>query len=76
LHVLKAGSITVERVGRASIAVNTALAAASAGDYSRLMSAAYNILRLGPTGLCRYFRDSRIIERLTPRLRAKLGGAF
>ena len=73
---LKARSIAVERVSRASISINTALAAASAGDYSRLMSAMYDMLRLGPTGLHRYFRDSRILERVTSRLRAKLGGAF
>jgi len=76
LITLKARSIAVERVSRASISINTALAAASAGDYSRLMSAAYDMLRLGPTGLRRYFRDSRILERVTSRLRAKLGGGF
>ena len=76
LMALKSVPTAVERVSRTSIAINTALAAASAGDYSRLASAAFDMLKLGPIGLCRYFRDSRIHERVTSRLRAKLGGAF
>lgn len=70
------GSKSVERAARASIAVNTALAAASAGDVSGLLRAATGVLRLGPGGICRYLRDSRIVDRVVPRVRAKLGGAF
>ncbi len=66
----------VERAGRASITVNTALALASAGHPSGLLRAASQIMRLGPAGMRRYFRDSRILERLAPRMRAKLTGAF
>jgi glycosyltransferase involved in cell wall biosynthesis len=69
-------STAIERAARASIAVNSALAAASAGDLSGLWPAASAVLRLGPAGVRRYVRDSRIVERLAPRLRAKLGGAF
>lgn len=66
----------VERAAQASILVNTALALASAGDLSRLSQAASAILRLGPVNLGRYLRDSRILERIVPRVRAKLQGAF
>ncbi|MGP0061730.1 MAG: glycosyltransferase [Beijerinckiaceae bacterium] len=66
----------VERAGRASISVNTALASASAGDYSRLFPAAAEVLRLGPAGICRYLRDSRIWDRMAPRVMAKLAGEF
>jgi glycosyltransferase involved in cell wall biosynthesis len=64
----------VERAARASIVVNTALAAASGGQFNALFRAGSEILRLGPAGMCRYFRDSRIVERVAPRLRAKWGG--
>jgi glycosyltransferase involved in cell wall biosynthesis len=66
----------VERAARASIAVNKALASASAGDPRALPGAVSAILRLGPAGMRRYFRDSRIMERVTPRVRAKFGGVF
>jgi hypothetical protein len=66
----------IERPARASIVVNRALASASAGDFSRLPQAALQIALLGPAGMKRYFRDSRILERLMPRVRAKLRGSF
>jgi glycosyltransferase involved in cell wall biosynthesis len=66
----------LERIALASIAVNGALALAQKGDFSRLLAAAWQVLRLGPIGMYRYFRDSRIVERLLPRLRAKLTAAF
>ena len=69
-------SKNVERAGRASIAVNTALALASIGDLSLLLRAASALLRLGPAGIRRYWRDSRIVDRVAPRVRAKLRGAF
>ena len=69
-------SKSVERAGRASIAVNTALAAASAGDLRGLLPAVSKVLQLGPAGIRRYIRDSRIVDRVAPRMRAKLGGAF
>jgi hypothetical protein len=64
----------IERCARASISVNTALAAVSAGDRRGIARAACAVLRLGPVGIHRYLRDSRIIERLVPRMRAKLRG--
>ena len=69
-------SSAVERAARASIAVNTALSAASAGNLTNLWCAALQVVRLGPVGISRYLRDSRIVERVAPRVRAKLTGAF
>ena len=77
-HLTKLGTDSrgIERAARASIAVNTALATAYAGDISGLLRAAAQVLRLGPAGICRYVRDSRIVDRVLPRVRAKLAGAF
>jgi hypothetical protein len=35
-----------------------------------------NVLSLGPLGMRRYLRDSRLRERVASRLRAKMAGAF
>jgi glycosyl transferase family 2 len=66
----------IAQAGRASIAVNTALAAASTGSFRRLPSTGTQLLRLGPAGLWRYWHCSRIGERLLPRIRARLRGAM
>lgn len=73
---LTADAGPVMRAARASIAVNTALASASAGNPSLLPRAAAEVLRLGPSGIYRFLRDLRIVERVAPRVRAKLSGAF
>ncbi len=73
---LTAGSQSVLRRARVSIAVNAALASASAGNPRLLPHAASELLRLGPSGIYRYLRDSRIVERMAPRVRAKLTCAF
>ena len=73
---LGVGTGNVERAARVSILVNAALAAAAAGNPRGLPEAAAAILRLGPAGMHRYARDSRILERLLPRLLAKMRGAF
>ena len=77
-HIGKLGcpSKGIERAARASITVNSALALASTGDLTGLLRAALEILRLGPAGIRRYFRDSRIVDRIAPRMRAKLTGTF
>jgi hypothetical protein len=77
-HLTKIGgrSKAIERAARASIAVNTALSSASAGSLTDLWRAAFEVARLGPVGISRYLRDSRIVERVAPRVRAKLTGAF
>ncbi|HEX3430254.1 MAG TPA: glycosyltransferase [Rhizomicrobium sp.] len=65
-----------DRVARASIAINTALAASAAGRASAFLRPVTELLGLGPAGVCRYLRDSRIVERVTPRVRASLRGSF
>jgi hypothetical protein len=77
-HLAKLGghSNGIERAARASITVNAALASASLGDMNGLLRAASEVVRLGPAGIRRYLRDSRIVDRVVPRLRAKLTGAF
>jgi glycosyltransferase involved in cell wall biosynthesis len=71
-----ARSAPVVRAAQASIKVNIALAAASGGSLGALGNAAAQLLLLGPLGLHRYLRDSRLFERVVPRLRAKLSGAL
>jgi hypothetical protein len=65
-----------ERIARTSINVNVSLAAASGGNVKALASTVGHVLSLGPTSMGRYFRDSRLSERVMSRLRAKLTGAF
>jgi len=60
----------------ASIAVNVALAAAVHADYRALPNAAARLARLGPAGLRLYLRDSRLVDRLLPRIKAQLTGRF
>ena len=66
----------VEPVARASININVSLAAASGGSLKALAHAGASLFALGPGGIVHYLRDSRLGERLMPRLRAKLTGAF
>lgn len=62
-----------ERLGRASIAVNVALAAAARGEARGLATAAGTLLALGPRGLTRYLRHSRLHQRVSARVRDRLG---
>ena len=64
----------IEASARAAIVVNTAMAGALNGDAKRLASAASAVLSLGPLGIPAFFRDTRLIDRLLPRLRAHLAG--
>ena len=66
----------VRRLAEASIAVNTALAAAASGQPGRVMGAIGSVVALGPIGAARYVRCSRIVERVLPRVRARLAGAL
>ena len=66
----------IGRIGRASIRVNVALALASRGELRRIVAAAWDVLSLGPRGIALYLRDSRILERALPRLRARLAGGL
>jgi len=66
----------IERLARVSIAVNIGLALAARGRYRGLASAAFDLLCLGPVGIWRYWRASRIGERVLPRLKARWAGAL
>lgn len=66
----------VQRASVASIQVNCALAAAASGRLAPLLPAFGRVVALGPAGIHRYIRDSRIGDRLVPRMRAKLMGSF
>jgi hypothetical protein len=61
----------IRRAAEASNAVNAALAAALHGSYSALPIAIASVVALGPAGWRRYFRDSRIVERLSARIKAR-----
>ncbi len=62
----------VKRAAMASIAVNSALAAAYRGEAARPAAVLFRLLGLGPEGWRRYLRDSRILERVGSRLRVRL----
>jgi glycosyltransferase involved in cell wall biosynthesis len=66
----------VRRLAEASIAVNTALAEAAIGHPGKVMGAIGSVVALGPIGAARYLHRSRIVERVLPRVRAKLAGAL
>jgi glycosyltransferase involved in cell wall biosynthesis len=75
-RVLPELSGPVGRAAHASIRINVALAAASAGSLAALGRALAELVTLGPRGIYRYLRDSRLFERAFPRLRARLTGAL
>jgi glycosyltransferase involved in cell wall biosynthesis len=66
----------VEGAARASIVVNLALASAVAGDTRYLWGALGSVLRLGPAAILRFLHDTRLPERLAPRIRARMRGSF
>ena len=66
----------VESAARASIRINVELAAASSGNVRALGRACWQILLLGPSGARRYLKDSRLLDRVVPRLRARVAGAL
>ena len=66
----------LERRARAGIAVNCALAAAANGQRAGLMGAAGRVCTLGPMGALRFIRESRLIDRIRPRLRLMLSGGM
>jgi glycosyltransferase involved in cell wall biosynthesis len=63
-------------IAAASFDLNTALAAAMAGQFDQIGKALVSILMLGPRGIRRYFYYSRIVDRMFPRLRALVAGRF
>lgn len=61
----------VEEAAMASVAINAALAAGWRGEPVRWQDPVWKLVALGPWGLRRYLRDSRIVERLVPRLKLR-----
>ncbi|HJQ16808.1 MAG TPA: glycosyltransferase [Allosphingosinicella sp.] len=78
-HLPRLSPVAMRRVNRialASVEMNLALAAASTGRWRGLLLAVLRVLVLGPAGIHSYVRDSRIVDRLVPRLRARLSGSM
>ncbi len=65
-------SRAVRRAAELSVELNAALAGADRGEPLPWRLLARSVLRLGPAGLRRYLRDSRLLERLLPRVRLRL----
>ncbi|WP_375455008.1 glycosyltransferase [uncultured Methylobacterium sp.] len=65
---------SVLRQAEASLRVNCGLAAASRGSLPALLRAAFAILALGPRRIPAFLRDTRLLDRVLPRLRAGLLG--
>jgi hypothetical protein len=65
------GRDEVGQAARLSAAVNHALAACAHGRRPNVLGLARRFLALGPAGWYRFFRDSRLVERVTARLRAR-----
>jgi GT2 family glycosyltransferase len=63
---------SVERAAMTSIAVNSALSAASRGEHVQAWAVVRQLLALGPSGWRRYLRDSRIVQRVRPRLKLRI----
>lgn len=62
---------SVKRAAMVSIAVNSMLSAASRGESIHPSAALFGLLALGPSGWHRYFRDSRIVQRVKSRLKMR-----
>lgn len=65
------------RAARFSVETNVALAALAHGRRADLLGLAARFFELGPSGWFRYFRDSRLVERVSARrslLRGEPGG--
>ena len=76
-HLVPAGARTrILKTARASAAINVALAATAHGQRMGIAKAAWALLTLGPAEIGRYVRNSRLHERVLPRLRAKMAGAL
>ena len=70
LHVKPTSEVA--KVAFFSTEVNTTLAAMVHGESPKLFKLAADFLLLGPWGWRRYWQDSRIQERISARLKAKL----
>lgn len=59
----------LEARARTGIAINRALTVAANGNPIALGGAAARLISLGPVGIARFLKESRLIDRLRPRLR-------
>ena len=71
-HLANCANREVGKVALFSTEVNTTLAAMVHGESPNLSKLALDFLLLSPTGWWRYWQDSRIQERVSARLKAKL----
>ena len=71
-HLTERAKKEVSKVAFFSTEVNTTLAAMVHGESPNLLKLALDFALLSPTGWWRYWQDSRIQERITARLKAKL----
>jgi len=62
----------VRRLSEFSVEANTALAAYTHGQKANLTGLLLQLLQLGPRQVHKYLRDSRIWERVSARIRARL----
>lgn len=61
----------VERTAKTSMAMNSVLAAAYRGESVYPTGVLLRLFALGPLGWYRYLRDSRIVQRVRPRLKVQ-----
>ena len=66
--------VGLERRARAGVAINCALAEAANGDIGASGRAIVALLGLGPLGALRFLCESRLVDRVAPRLRLKFSG--
>ncbi|WP_176400358.1 glycosyltransferase [Sphingobium sp. Z007] len=66
----------IRRIAAASARINCLLAEAMHGRRTALAQIMGELLRLGPSGTWHYMRHSRILDRLLPRVQARLRGAL
>ena len=66
----------VRRIAAASARINALLAEAMHGRKAALLTVLRELAGLGPFGLHRYLRDSRIVERVLPRVQARWQGGL
>jgi GT2 family glycosyltransferase len=66
------GRDAVARTARLSMEVNYTLARCAFGDRPNWLALAWRLTALGPTGWYRFFRDSRILERVAAQVKARI----
>ncbi|MBZ9649273.1 glycosyltransferase [Sphingobium sp. 3R8] len=67
---------TIRHIAAASARINCLLAEVMHGRTAALAQIMGELLRLGPWGVWRYMSHSRIIDRVLPRIHARLRGAL